>query len=169
MCLGGPRERGALTREFFRFDWRLRRLRHEQLLDSQPAQDRHLIESAGLFLIRQTGNDKDALATRVSYQLDLRGPSRTVQTACSTFLVVVHIACQSLLDSECDIASPAELRSRSLTSMATSIVKARSFPVTDTVGRSMQPRAGLSFLEEKLRKCLERHPISVDRIPVAVS
>jgi acyl transferase domain-containing protein len=63
-----------------------------------------LMDSAGLFLIRQTGNDKDVLATRVSYQLDLRGPSLTVQTACSTSLVAVHQACQSLLNCECDMA-----------------------------------------------------------------
>ena len=43
--------------------------------------NRQLMESAGLFLIRQTGNDKDVLATRASYQLDLRGPSMSVQTA----------------------------------------------------------------------------------------
>src|SRR5208282_2023323 len=66
--------------------------------------NRQLMESAGLFLIRQTGNDKDVLATRVSYQLDLRGPSMSVQTACSTSLVAVHMACQSLLNCECDMA-----------------------------------------------------------------
>ncbi len=66
--------------------------------------NRRLMESAGLFLIRQSGNDKDVLATRVSYQLDLRGPSMSVQTACSTSLVAVHLACQSLLNCECDMA-----------------------------------------------------------------
>lgn len=67
-------------------------------------QNRRLLESAGMFLLRQTGNDKDVLATRVSYQFDLRGPSMSVQTACSTSLVAVHLACQSLLHAECDMA-----------------------------------------------------------------
>jgi amino acid adenylation domain-containing protein len=49
-------------------------------------------------------NDKDTLATRVSYKLGLRGPSFTVQTACSTSLVALHLACQGLLGHECDAA-----------------------------------------------------------------
>jgi 3-oxoacyl-(acyl-carrier-protein) synthase len=51
--------------------------------------NRALVESTGLFLLRHTGNDKDFLTTRVSYCLDLRGPSLNVQTACSTSLVAV--------------------------------------------------------------------------------
>ncbi|MCB0208983.1 MAG: SDR family NAD(P)-dependent oxidoreductase, partial [Anaerolineae bacterium] len=50
------------------------------------------------------GNDKDQLPTRVSYKLNLTGPSVTVQTACSTSLVAVHTACQALLNGECDLA-----------------------------------------------------------------
>lgn len=50
------------------------------------------------------GNDKDYLATRVSYKLNLHGPSITVQSACSTSLVAVVQACQSLLLYECDMA-----------------------------------------------------------------
>src|SRR5262249_30682579 len=48
-------------------------------------------------------NDKDALATRVAYHLNLEGPAVAVQTSCSS-LVAVHMACQALLARECDIA-----------------------------------------------------------------
>jgi acyl transferase domain-containing protein len=63
-----------------------------------------LVREAGFFLLRHTGNDKDFLSTRVSYEFDLTGPSINVQTACSTSLVAVHLAGQSLLLGECDMA-----------------------------------------------------------------
>ena len=50
------------------------------------------------------GSEKDSLATRVSYELDLTGPAVTVQTACSTSLVAVHMACRGLQNYECDAA-----------------------------------------------------------------
>ncbi len=50
------------------------------------------------------GNDKDFLPTRVAYKLDLRGPAVNVQTACSTSLVAVHVACQSLREGACEMA-----------------------------------------------------------------
>ncbi|MBV8616172.1 MAG: type I polyketide synthase, partial [Acetobacteraceae bacterium] len=50
------------------------------------------------------GNGQEYLATRVSYKLNLRGPSVNVNTACSTSLVAVHLACDALASFQCDIA-----------------------------------------------------------------
>lgn len=50
------------------------------------------------------GNDKDFLTTRVSYKFNLKGPSVNVQSGCSTSLVAVHLACQSLINYESDMA-----------------------------------------------------------------
>ena len=63
-----------------------------------------LVKNTGMFLLRHTGNDKDFLSTRVSHIFDLKGPSLSIQTACSTSLVAVHQASQSLLNGECDMA-----------------------------------------------------------------
>ncbi|NMG20299.1 type I polyketide synthase [Brasilonema bromeliae] len=64
--------------------------------------NRGLIESVDGFQIF-IGNDKDHLPTQISYKLNLKGPSINVQTTCSTSLVAVHLACQSLLNGESDI------------------------------------------------------------------
>ena len=58
----------------------------------------------GELLSRVIGVEKDFVATRVAYKLGLRGPAMAVQTACSTSLVAVHQACNSLLSHDCDVA-----------------------------------------------------------------
>ena len=70
---------------------------------TQLLTDRALVASAGGYQL-MLGNDKDFLCTRVSYKLDLHGPSMTIQTACSTSLVAVQVACRALQRRECDMA-----------------------------------------------------------------
>jgi acyl transferase domain-containing protein len=65
--------------------------------------NRELIESAGGVQV-VINNDRDYLATHIAYKLNLTGPALSVQTACSTSLVAVHLACQGLLNRECDMA-----------------------------------------------------------------
>jgi len=49
------------------------------------------------------GNDDAALAARIAYILDLKGPALTVKTACSSSLVARALACRGLLDGEADL------------------------------------------------------------------
>ncbi len=66
---------------------------------------RDLVESFQVGSLQtELGNDKDYLATRVAFKLGLRGPAMTVQTACSTSLVAIATACQSLESYACDAA-----------------------------------------------------------------
>ncbi|MBB4637948.1 type I polyketide synthase [Longimicrobium terrae] len=64
---------------------------------------RELAATVGEFQLF-VGSGKDFVATRTSYKLNLRGPSVSVQTGCSTSLVAIHTAAQSLLHGECDLA-----------------------------------------------------------------
>lgn len=66
------------------------------------ARSGYLSSSAGSFQALNH-NKNDHLATRTAYKLNLHGPAVTVQTACSTSLVAVHLACQSLLAYQTDI------------------------------------------------------------------
>ncbi len=65
--------------------------------------NQQVVESVGGYQL-MLGGDKDFLSTRVSYKLNLKGPSISVQTACSTSLVAVQMACQALLGDQCDLA-----------------------------------------------------------------
>lgn len=93
-----PRTDGARTGVFggvFLPTYLLHHLRGGGLLDPRDPMEAHLTE---------IGNDKDYVTTRVSHLLDLRGPSINVQTSCSTSLVAVAMACQSLQAGACDTA-----------------------------------------------------------------
>src|SRR5581483_3649565 len=63
-----------------------------------------LMDSPVARLLLSVGTTNDALTTRVSYKLNLKGPAMSVQTFCSTSGVAMHLACKSLLHGECDIA-----------------------------------------------------------------
>jgi len=70
------------------------------LLSHRPAPPMLCADNFNLRL----ATDKDFLPTRLSYKLNLHGPSVNVQTACSTSLMAVSLACQNLLTYHCDLA-----------------------------------------------------------------
>ncbi len=66
--------------------------------------NKEIMRTVGEWLARHNGNDMNFLATRAAYQMNLKGPAMNVQTACSSSLTAIHIACQSLLNRETDLA-----------------------------------------------------------------
>jgi acyl transferase domain-containing protein/acyl carrier protein len=71
------------------------------------------LDKFGQFAAVQLTN-KDFLCTRISYKFNLIGPSLGMYTACSTSLVAVHVACQALINGECDMALAGGMRVRIL-------------------------------------------------------
>ncbi|MEM9557178.1 MAG: type I polyketide synthase [Acidobacteriota bacterium] len=65
---------------------------------------RPLVEVDTLQTQLKLGNDRNYLPTRISFALDLQGPSLAVQTACSSSLTAVHLACRALHAGDCDLA-----------------------------------------------------------------
>jgi myxalamid-type polyketide synthase MxaE and MxaD len=63
-----------------------------------------IADSAAVDTYTATGGAHSIFANRISYFLDLKGPSLAVDTACSSSLVALHLACQSLRGRECDMA-----------------------------------------------------------------
>ncbi|MET0283871.1 MAG: beta-ketoacyl synthase N-terminal-like domain-containing protein [Polyangiales bacterium] len=66
--------------------------------------DREIVEQHGRDKLLQLGNDRDYIAARIAYALDLRGPVTGVAASCATGSLSVHLACQSLIGRECRIA-----------------------------------------------------------------
>ncbi|HEX7334405.1 MAG TPA: SDR family oxidoreductase [Pyrinomonadaceae bacterium] len=72
-------------------------------LDVNLSSHAELIERVGPYQV-DIGNHGEFVPSTISFKLNLKGPSINIQTACSTSLVAVHVACQSLLNGECDMA-----------------------------------------------------------------
>ena len=102
--------------------------------------DRELVELVGEVGIA-IGNDKDALASTISFKLNLKGPSLSVQTFCSTSLVAVHLACQSLLTYESDLALAGGVAVQVPQGQGYEYQEGRNCRRTDGVERLMRVRA----------------------------
>lgn len=76
---------------------------NNQYFQKQLAPNAALLEAAGAEAV-MIGNEKDYIATRIAYRLNLRGPAINVVTACSTSLVAVAQAAQALMTYQCDMA-----------------------------------------------------------------
>jgi phthiocerol/phenolphthiocerol synthesis type-I polyketide synthase E len=72
---------------------------YQRILATRP----DLLHTLGRYAV-MLASEREYAVTRVSYKLNLRGPSLSVSTACSTSAVAIHVACQSLLGGECDMA-----------------------------------------------------------------
>lgn len=65
---------------------------------------KEIVEQSQINTYYATGTLSSVIPNRISYQLNLRGPSMAVDTACSSSLHAIHLACRALRNSECDMA-----------------------------------------------------------------
>lgn len=125
---------------------------------------KHLIQlsdpsSVGLATV---GNIKSIIASRISYILDLKGPSMLVDTACSSTLVAVHLACHGIRNGECDMALaggiklnliPMKPREENRIGIESSIWRTRTFDEMSD-GTGLGEGVGVIFLKS-LRKAIQ--------------
>ena len=138
-------------------DRRLCRLRTEQLLPRTTCCPTAPRSPRSAELRLQMGNNPAYLATRLSYKLNLTGPSLNVGTACSTSLVAIHMACDALRDHQCDIALAGGSRaSSSRRSAAISTRPTASFRRTATAARSTRARRARSAATARAVVVLKR-------------
>ena len=71
---------------------------------AKPSYCQGPLRHAGEWLVADSALGQDYAATRLSYKLNLRGPSLSIQTASSASLVAINMACESLLSGQCDMA-----------------------------------------------------------------
>ena len=102
--VGGARRRRLRPAEIHRPDRRVRRRQATTATTCRTCTSRRDVTDIVGSLTMMTSNEKDYLTTRVAYKLDLKGPALNIQTACSTSLVAVCSAVQSLLSYQCDMA-----------------------------------------------------------------
>jgi len=65
--------------------------------------NKEIVDRIGSFL-NMTWNEKDYIATRVAFEFNLTGPALSIHTGCSTSLVAITMACESLWNKNCDMA-----------------------------------------------------------------
>ena len=116
---------------------------------------------------RISATTRISLSTRISYKLNLHGPSINVQTACSTSLVAVHLACQSILSGECDMALAGAARSACRSAIGYTSVKGgilspdghcRAFDA-DAAGTIFGSGVGIVLLKDLKRAIADRDHI----------
>lgn len=86
---------GGTSNQYWEYITLFKQIEKDDIYDSEKIAE---LFSNSLF------NNMDLMSTRISFKLDLRGPSINLFSSCSTSLAAVHLACQSLLNGDCDMA-----------------------------------------------------------------
>ena len=129
--------------------------RHERLPARNLTSERRPRGSTGPSPVRHRQR-KDFLSTRVSYKLDLARPGVNVNTACSTSLVAVHLACRSLLTHDCDMALAGGVSDQRPACPPATVVSEGGIASPDGRCRPSTPRGGHGLRQRRRRRRPER-------------